>query len=164
MFSDLITYEKPLDVTSIIRSQKKSTEVIIPKSTLLIWLYKHSQHRDHAARQLAATTLKTEWSCSRSEKSDASESSASGQVTVHSENYKTRMAWDGSSYGSHRRACKERIILEHVIRSMAWGAMRCLTWRLTIISHSVYVQETDVCRHSWLLVLPGKLHVEDVDY
>jgi hypothetical protein len=64
-------------VTSIIRSQKKSTEVIIPKSTLLIWLYKHSQHRDHAARQLAATTLKTGMSCSRSEEGVASGSSAS---------------------------------------------------------------------------------------
>ena len=73
----MITYEKPWDVTSIIRSQKKSTEVIIPKSTLLIWLYKHSQHRDHAARQLAATTLKTEWSCSRGEEGVASGSSAS---------------------------------------------------------------------------------------
>ena len=73
----MITYEKPWDVTSIIRSQKKSTEVIIPKSTLLIWLYKHSQHRDHAARQLAATTLKTGMSCSRSEEGVASGSSAS---------------------------------------------------------------------------------------
>ena len=73
----MITYAKPLDVTSIIRSQKKSTKVIISKSTLLIWLYKHSQHRDHAARQLAATTLKTEWSCSRGEEGVASGSSAS---------------------------------------------------------------------------------------